>query len=107
MDTMGYVLSTFWNLNCHISIKSGKVFITNDRLCFYSNVLGVEVSFTAKWIQIASLLATAFGKGQKVGSFSTTSAKWAMKKNDSLIYIISMYMDAYLYIYICLFIFTV
>ena len=33
----------------------GKVFITNVRLCFYSNVLGVEVSFTAKWIQIASL----------------------------------------------------
>eukprot|EP00435_Cladocopium_sp_Y103_P072912 s597_g41.t1 len=33
----------------------GKVFITNNRLCFYSNVLGVEVSFAAKWIQIASL----------------------------------------------------
>ncbi|CAK9061896.1 Acylcarnitine hydrolase [Durusdinium trenchii] len=33
----------------------GKVFITNTRLCFYSYVLGVEVSFAAKWIEIASL----------------------------------------------------
>lgn len=33
----------------------GKVFITNNRLCFYSNVLGVEVSCAFKWIQIASL----------------------------------------------------
>ena len=52
--------------------KSGKVFITNVRLCFYSNVLGVEVSFTAKWIQIASLLAfLAFGKGETNGKNQT------------------------------------
>eukprot|EP00435_Cladocopium_sp_Y103_P064114 s86_g25.t1 len=33
----------------------GKIFITNNRLCFYSNILGVEVSFAFNWIQIASL----------------------------------------------------
>eukprot|EP00438_Fugacium_kawagutii_P021603 Skav212187 [mRNA] locus=scaffold754:521709:536586:- [translate_table: standard] len=38
-----------------LGLAPGKVFITNSRLCFYSNVLGVEVSFAAKWIQIASL----------------------------------------------------
>ncbi|CAE7466379.1 Ces2c, partial [Symbiodinium pilosum] len=42
-----------------VKVKSfrhpGKVFITNARLCFYSCVLGVEVSFSAKWDEIASL----------------------------------------------------
>ncbi|CAJ1444815.1 unnamed protein product [Effrenium voratum] len=33
----------------------GKIFISNSRLCFYSSVLGVEVTFAAKWAQIASL----------------------------------------------------
>ena len=61
----------------------------------------MEVSFTAKWIQIASLLAKRlFGKGPKVGFMkSTTSAKCSMKKNDSLIYN-NLYVYGCVYIYL-------
>ncbi|OLQ04326.1 Acylcarnitine hydrolase [Symbiodinium microadriaticum] len=42
-----------------VKVKSfrhpGKVFITNVRLCFFSCVLGVEVSCSVKWEEIASL----------------------------------------------------